>query len=258
MSGVAPVSPVTFQSTHPLRGATGERRICANALTISIHAPLAGCDYRRGVLKADIVNFNPRTPCGVRLGFALAMINTLPFQSTHPLRGATHKTVFAELPNISAISIHAPLAGCDKEKKDDKRRKYYFNPRTPCGVRLEKTLLLTIVPKFQSTHPLRGATQDINDRLLYFNISIHAPLAGCDQNDKEDFSLYNDFNPRTPCGVRPGSCFICRVIFAISIHAPLAGCDIEHVLQRLHPKIFQSTHPLRGATRENVASYHCP
>ena len=63
-----PIS-ITFQSTHPLRGATA---------SILEHV-------------ASIDDFNPRTPCGVRL--ALYAVCPLPsrFQSTHPLRGATAK-----------------------------------------------------------------------------------------------------------------------------------------------------------------------
>ena len=57
--------------------------------------------------------------------------------------------------------------------------------------------------KFQSTHPLRGAT-------LRCMLSVRC---------------FRDFNPRTPCGVRPFS----RII----------ACRIT---------LFQSTHPLRGAT----------
>ena len=34
---------------------------------ISIHAPLTGCDALNIVFNADIRNFNPRTPDGVRL-----------------------------------------------------------------------------------------------------------------------------------------------------------------------------------------------
>ena len=33
-------------------------------------------------------------------------------------------------------------------------------------------------------------------------ISIHAPLAGCDENEQLKKSLGENFNPRTPCGVR--------------------------------------------------------
>ena len=35
----------------------------------------------------------------------------------------------------------------------------------------------------------------------------------------------------------------------ISIHAPLAGCDSATVIAYEHATVFQSTHPLRGATK---------
>ena len=153
---------------------------------------------------------------------------------------------------MSAISIHAPLAGCDRRLRhgrslDIVEAQTDFNPRTPCGVRLiknddissrnrfqsthplrgatnfhTKTFLSKI---FQSTHPLRGATRINSMRAKLEQISIHAPLAGCDRRvpARQAQRLY--FNPRTPCGVR------------------LVRNDDFIML-----KTFQSTHPLRGAT----------
>ena len=60
------------------------------------------------------------------------------------------------------------------------RRVYYFNPRTPCGVRRENLIKRKEKTIFQSTHPMRGATlgkKIFRDGKL---ISIHAPHAGCD------------------------------------------------------------------------------
>ena len=101
---------------------------------------------------------------------------------------------------------------------------------------------------FQSTHPVRGATF-----LRPFGVK-----------------RCTNFNPRTPCGVRPGpqgvpgkdgafqSTHPVRGATAqstshrgdvfISIHAPRAGCD-HHLFDRAAcPRGFQSTHPVRGAT----------
>mgnify|MGYP003303432948 CR=1 FL=1 len=64
---------------------------------------------RRAGLESS--NFNPRTPCGVRLAPSTATPACFVFQSTHPLRGATRP----------AEEVH----GHDQD----------FNPRTPCGVR---------------------------------------------------------------------------------------------------------------------------
>ena len=57
-----------------------------------------------------------------------------------------------------------------------------------------------------------------------------------------------NFNPRTPCGVRPAGRDRRRAELGISIHAPLAGCDFTRALRADAERIFQSTHPLRGAT----------
>ena len=56
-------------------------------------------------------------------------------------------------------------------------------------------------------------------------ISIHAPHAGCDKPDHNDRQRHDDFNPRTPCGVRPAIGGMKTRFINISIHAPHAGCD---------------------------------
>ena len=167
-----------FQSTHPLRGATcGFSVVCVSA-SISIHAPLAGCDSSNRPRTKDNRNFNPRTPCGVRHSIGLPTSHEKPFQSTHPLRGATGRW-------------------CKSASSQGN-----FNPRTPCGVRLTIIFGAPGSGKFQSTHPLRGATRQkqTGKRQEAFQsthplrgatyaevlkpfvprISIHAPLAGCD------------------------------------------------------------------------------
>ena len=189
-----------FQSTHPLRGATIADIATLVLMKISIHAPLAGCDAERVARDYHAPNFNPRTPCGVRLPKIC--------NSSSPM----------------GISIHAPLAGCDSgcssascfirnfnprtpcgvrpralapEGPDRhfnprtpcgvRRRSVpfrckvgYFNPRTPCGVRRTTYAGTGQSLPFQSTHPLRGATVGLIRVLDTVFISIHAPLAGCD------------------------------------------------------------------------------
>ena len=55
-----------FQSTHPMRGATHGHHAHKAFVTISIHAPHAGCDKRVPRHEKRGGDFNPRTPCGVR------------------------------------------------------------------------------------------------------------------------------------------------------------------------------------------------
>ena len=216
-------------------------------MIISIHAPLAGCDENRGVLCRSYGDFNPRTPCGVRHQPGRVLYGAVPFQSTHPLRGAT------------AIGRNGRANNAD------------FNPRTPCGVRHGIEDFCPPYVSFQSTHPLRGATLPARAVILALSISIHAPLAGCDGdctgciNNVLHFNPRTpcgvrprgrlcripraDFNPRTPCGVRLNVCLLCAAAYLFQSTHPLRGATLPLCLDELQViKEFQSTHPLRGAT----------
>ena len=122
-----------FQSTLPLRGATGAAHDAYAALCISIHAPLTGSDLNRETLKPqDLISihapltgsdlrkatvrrvtgdFNPRSPYGERLCTCTKCGASFEFQSTLPLRGAT-----------AALLFYHDLVK-------------YFNPRSPYGER---------------------------------------------------------------------------------------------------------------------------
>ena len=223
MRGIISWPDSGFQSTHPLRGATRYNQLLLVAHLISIHAPLAGCDDRSVVAVPQILisihaplagcdsvswteeyigkDFNPRTPCGVRLATGEVYLQYEYFNPRTPC-GVRQQEFFAAYEQAH-ISIHAPLAGCD--------RRSVYHHRVP--------------HPFQSTHPLRGATQRRGVLRIhfrqYFNprtpcgvrlgedgvvakveISIHAPLAGCDAMRFISLDRFPHFNPRTPCGVR--------------------------------------------------------
>ena len=79
---------------------------------ISIHAPREGCDLLPITIFLGFLNFNPRTPRGVRPRFRR--------------RGSPS----------CYISIHAPREGCDKSQTlASSFFIAHFNPRTPRGVR---------------------------------------------------------------------------------------------------------------------------
>ena len=78
-----------------------------------------------------------------------------------------------------------------------------FNPRTPYGMRLPIGKPFILYLQFQSTHPLRDATQ------IELNNQFHKGY----------------FNPRTPYGMRRWGVFVTAYARRISIHAPLTGCD---------------------------------
>jgi len=118
---------------------------------------------------------------------------------------------------------------------------------------------------FQSTHPVRGATQDVNRRRVLAQVSIHAPRAGCDAGRKPTAGAGAGFNPRTPCGVRrrrwrdrngcnrfnPRTpCGVRRFPDAesgmdacVSIHAPRAGCDPGYCLRSVNSRCFNPRTP---------------
>ena len=79
-----------FQSTHPVRGATGVRQQHDRDAHISIHAPREGCDGDDGQEQSaggDISIHAPREGCDYLHYLLHCSIKS--FQSTHPVRGAT-------------------------------------------------------------------------------------------------------------------------------------------------------------------------
>ena len=143
------------------------------------------------------------------------------------MRGATAKRPIGS--RIARISIHAPHAGRDCQAAHREPYCTNFNPRAPCGARLDVLFLhaltrcdfnprapcgarrfryvtVAFVWSFQSTRPMRGATFYILPTMRARDISIHAPHAGRDAGDKY---------------ITGSNC--------ISIHAPLAGCDVEYI-----------------------------
>ena len=189
-----------FQSTHPLRGATRHQRSDHRQRPISIHAPLAGCDVIGIVTIGQPGDFNPRTPCGVRPQHQTRNPIVLYFNPRTPCGVRPGQAAVNGTQEL--ISIHAPLAGCDRGLRAARDAYRHFNPRTPCGVRHVRYIPPHTRCTFQSTHPLRGATRWPCGACCTMAISIHAPLAGCDIIRERFFKE-----------------------LCISIHAPLAGCD---------------------------------
>ena len=213
----------------PLAGCDPSGRASRDLRRISIHAPLAGCDILR-IVKKEIRNISIHAPLA---GCDSAV-----------------RCVAVE----KDISIHAPLAGCDGLPCSTKTTSWYFNPRTPCGVRRKRGRSLPERSEFQSTHPLRGATQVVNVLFFHVLISIHAPLAGCDRGIRR-FQIGCDISIHAPlAGCDKRQLWDRLFCIIISIHAPLAGCDLGFCGRCLLRLKFQSTHPLRGATRYAFAS----
>ena len=168
---------------------------------ISIHAPRAGCDVRSDAYARSHQDFNPRTPCGVRLDPARISCFCANFNPRTPCGVRPHQSTTAH-------------------KMGD------FNPRTPCGVRLIVSKVDTGGEPFQSTYPVRGATAGHSRRWKPCRFQSTYPVRGATRNTCNRLQ-----------GVR------------ISIHVPRAGCDYASGDRSLTVKqTFQSTYPVRGAT----------
>ena len=171
-------------------------------LTISIHAPREGCD---SLLVCT------RSAC-------------VPFQSTHPARGATAGG--PEVRRSKHISIHAPREGCDQG----------------VGVVLTKTA------EFQSTHPARGATTRTSTAQANVRFQSTHPARGATRCSRGCLDTRSNFNPRTPRGVRPlfVSAFD-QYDYDFNPRTP-RGVRRHHQVPSIAGTRFQSTHPARGAT----------
>ena len=259
-----------FQPTRPLRGATEVRRGAVTNYFISTHAPLAGRDCIALTPCRQARYFNPRAPCGARLGQEAGLPKPTVISTHAPLAGRDEGQEVLTMEQ--SISTHAPLAGRDNRQKTVKTERAIFQP----------------------TRPLRGATSPASCTPLHradFNprapcgarhthsrtswrrreISTHAPLAGRDACAIDLTPAYRHFNPRAPCGARRRSRTASATTGRISTHAPLAGRDMTTQRQKNHGQTnfnprapcgarpfapsginsgirFQPTRPLRGAT----------
>ena len=169
------------------------------------------------------MNFNPRTPCGVRRAI-----------------------VFLFTPILS-ISIHAPRVGCDHAWHTLSRIERDFNPRTPCGVRPGGDELASMhtdfnprtpcgvrlvsythkgqTRRFQSTHPVWGATCEVcGCTITGVKFQSTHPVWGATRRPKQFGHRYciSIHAPRVGCDARAKNLGPVR---QISIHAPRVGCD---------------------------------
>ena len=174
------VKAVTFQFTHPGKGATHTLTCTSFHTYVSIHAPWEGCDDNNGGSKnrhrrfnsrtlgrvrhkftlytACKVSFNSRTLGRVRLRLILPLLRLLPSFNSRTL-GRVRPEVCKRWTIIVAVSIHAPWEGCDLSA----------GMLVPCLVRVSihapwegcdfrRGFPVRSSERFQFTHPGKGAT----------------------------------------------------------------------------------------------------
>ena len=151
-----------------------------------------------------------------------------------------------------------------------------FNPRAPCGARLQTVAAADYVVGISTHAPLAGRDENTQSRSAFdTDISTHAPLAGRDAAacmKSKGQRLFQptrplrgatfrrscwrphrrNFNPRAPCGARPrAACCLCRRTTDFNPRAP-CGARRRNTISNSYQYLFQPTRPLRGAT--NVAN----
>ena len=287
-----------FQSTPPVRGATLLDARCREDVMISIHAPRAGGDAAAGlaIIKKGVISIHAPRAGGDDIRRLRGRCSII---SIHAPRAGGDRPADAGLVGDGCISIHAPRAGGDasaaksaksttqfqstppvrgataSEKRFTSARRY-FNPRPPCGGRLQLGVeardgadisihapraggdggvaFSVMSPDLISIHAPRagGDAVALMGPVVVGRISIHAPRAGGDGTFMVVSGVHEDFNPRPPCGGRRPVAtdgFVFLLLFqstppvrgatdhapgvvdvgVISIHAPRAGGDLHHL-----------------------------
>ena len=92
--------------------------------------------------------------------------------------------------------------------------------------------------------PLTGCDAKAKITYQHNYISIHAPLTGCDRMElMAVIKSYENFNPRTPYGMRQDTYSHNLLVLMISIHAPLTGCDTLSLLLYSYQENFNPRTP---------------
>ena len=168
-----------------------------------------------------------------------------------------------------SISIHATHAGGDISSHPGCAVHVNFNPRHPCGWRLPWSAILFLPLEFQSTPPMRVATNIIDEYLKVQEFQSTPPmrvatLPSCLPPRLLLFQstppmrvatgnlflrvLLAEFQSTPPMRVATGHHRRLETVLRISIHATHAGGDVLGSLVPPKTVSFQSTPPMRVAT----------
>ena len=172
-----------------------------------------------------------------------------------------------------------PRSSCEERHRKNLSRQpsCHFNPRSSCEERLDDFLVEYVgIRAFQSTLLMRGATfqyarvsrhgQRISIHAPHARsdaiswryktmskyISIHAPHARSDLSKVAPSASRSNFNPRSSCEERPGSCMPKAFSTLFQYTLLMRGATSSAASPSSSGK-FQSTLLMRGAT--NIAMY---
>ena len=106
-----------FQSTLPMRGATYVTKKYTDAIKFQSTLPMRGATMFLKGFHYRLPNFNPRSPCGERLGGVFRGQHDFRFQSTLPMRGATPSRSYSAA--ASSFQSTLPMRGATGVYKND-------------------------------------------------------------------------------------------------------------------------------------------
>ncbi len=198
--------------------------VCDNAdlFYISIHASHAGSDLYKDNDRFVIFNFNPRFPCGKRRLVLFYLYLFAKFQSTLPMREATHN--HNNYPEHALFQSTLPMREATHNNLN-KRRRCIFQSTLPMREATSFKGYFVNAFLFQSTLPMREATKALPCWLLCLIFQSTLPMREATYSVKYNYSWHVNFNPRFPCGKRLSWAGTYKEPHCISIHASHAGSD---------------------------------
>ena len=129
----------------------------------------------------------------------------------------------------------------------------YFNPRAPYGARHPAGTENAYTGAISIHAPHTGRDPDAySQQQMQTLFQSTRPIRGATAPAFEILSRHRYFNPRAPYGARRGGPGPELGACAISIHAPHTGRDCCPVVDLASFILFQSTRPIRGATRPKM------
>ena len=148
------------------------------SFSISIHASREGCDLDVKEIIQYGKYFNPRIPWRMRPIADDLLDDIYYFNPRIPWR--MRRAAYFPFHPWHLISIHASREGCDYWFRRRCGMASDFNPRIPWRMRPVVTFTGVNAAIFQSTHPVKDATNRHHLNLIDIAISIHASREGCD------------------------------------------------------------------------------
>ena len=212
-----------------MRGATGIVTDGSSRNKFQSTRPMRGATFTMLISNRSTFHFNPRAPCGARrlAVDAFALRHAISIHAPHAGRDQRSGRRGAPL----EISIHAPHAGRDSARAVGLPKKFIFQSTRPMRGATQSFHYSTSCIQFQSTRPMRGATTGCSNRgSAPCRISIHAPHAGRDMNGgkvgKRTMKVFQSTRPMRGATL---SAVHDTMHESISIHAPHAGRDSKSI-----------------------------